>query len=130
MTQERGPDLAQEKALTPVPDKEARSWAMLCHLAALAGLVCPFGNVIGPLILWALKHEDSPLVDQQGREAINFQLTIALAIMISMPLVFILIGIPLIIMLAAFDLVLIVVAAVKVNDGENYRYPCTLRFFR
>jgi len=111
-------------------DKDARTWAMICHLMALSGYVLPFGNILGPLIVWAIKKDEHPFVDDQGKEAINFQLTMTLAFIVACLLIFVLIGVPLLVALAIFDLVMIVVAAVKANDGNRYRYPATIRFFK
>jgi len=60
----------------PAPSKEVRQWAMLCHFAAFLGLVFPFGSLLGPLILWQFKKDMDPLVDDQGKEALNFQITV------------------------------------------------------
>mgnify|MGYP000402627055 CR=1 FL=1 len=63
----------------PAPSKEVRQWAMLCHFAAFLGLVFPFGSLLGPLILWQFKKDMDPLIDDQGKEALNFQITVAIA---------------------------------------------------
>src|SRR4030042_6383157 len=61
----------------PEINKDARMWAMFCHLAGLAGLVVPvIGCVIGPLVLWQIKKEEFPFVDEQGKEDVNFQIYI------------------------------------------------------
>jgi uncharacterized Tic20 family protein len=112
------------------PDKDARTWAMICHLMGLSGYVIPFGNILGPLIIWAIKKDDHPFVDDQGREAMNFQLTLTIVFLACVPLVFILIGIPLMIALGIFALVVIIVAAIKANDGIPYRYPLSIKFFK
>lgn len=111
------------------PDKDARTWAMICHLMALCGYVIPFGNILGPLIVWAIKKDEHEFINDQGKEAINFQLTMIIAFIISCLLIFVIIGIPLLAAVAIFDLVMIVVAAIKANDGIRYRYPLTIRFF-
>ena len=54
------------------PGPEARQWAMFCHFAAFLGLVFPFGNLLGPLIVWQIKKDMDPFVDAQGKEALNF----------------------------------------------------------
>lgn len=108
-------------------EKEARNWAMGCHLAALAGFVIPFGSVIGPLVVWLMKREESGFVDQQGKEALNFQITMLIAFLISLVLVFVLIGFLLIAAVAIFDLIMIIVATIKVSEGADFRYPITLR---
>ena len=76
----------------PTPSYEVRQGAMLCHLAAFLGFVFPFGSVIGPLILWQMKREVDPFIDDQGKEALNFQITVAIAWMVCFVLAFAIIG--------------------------------------
>ena len=109
------------------PDKEARTWGMLCHLSALAGLFTGIGFIVGPLVVWLLKKDEMPFVDDQGKEALNFQITMALAFCVCWVLAFVLIGLLLMPLLALFDLVLVIIATIKANEGEHYRYPFALR---
>lgn len=99
---------------------DQRTWAMLGHVAAFAGLVVPFGNILGPLVIWLVKKDTMPFAADQAKEALNFNITCTIAMLVSAALVLVLIGIPL---LAA----LTIVAAVKASSGERYRYPLTLR---
>ena len=63
-------------------------WAGFCHLAALAGYVVPMvGNIVGPLVVWLMKKEEYPLVDDQGKESINFQISILIYVAVSAVLV-------------------------------------------
>jgi uncharacterized Tic20 family protein len=104
---------------------------MLCHLSALAGYVgIPFGNVIGPLVVWLVKKDQLPFVDDQGKEALNFQISVMIYGLVCVPLAFLLIGIPLLIALALFHLVATIVAAVKANTGVAFRYPLCIRFIK
>jgi len=105
-------------------------WAMLCHLSALAGYIIPFGSIIGPLIIWQMKKAEFPIVDDQGKEAINFQITVAIAAIICIALAFVVIGIPLLFALGIADLVLIILASLKANKGEVYRYPFSFKFIK
>ena len=110
---------------------EERTWAMFCHLAGLCGYVVPLGNALGPLVLWLIKREEFPLVNDQGKEALNFQLTMLIAGLICIPLVFACgIGIVLGGIVAVFDLVFIILATIKANAGVAYRYPVCIRFIR
>ena len=110
-------------------DKEARQWAMLCHLSALIGLLGNgIGFVLGPLFVWLFKREDAPLIDEAGKEALNFQLTMFLAIFACIPLLFILIGIPLLIVVGLVMTINPIIAAIKTSNGERYRYPISIRF--
>lgn len=108
-------------------EKEARNWGMACHLSALAGFVVPFGSIIGPLVVWLMKREESSFVDRQGKESLNFQITMLIAFLISLVLVFVLIGFLLIAAVAIFDLIMIIVATIKASEGEDFRYPVSLR---
>lgn len=114
----------------PTPGPEARQMAMFCHLAALAGFVIPFGNVVGPLVLWLVKKDADPFIDDQGKEAVNFQITITLASIVCMMLMLVVIGFLLIIALAVIWLVFTVIAANQANQGQAYRYPYILRLVK
>jgi uncharacterized Tic20 family protein len=111
--------------------KEEQNWAMGCHLAALSGFIIPFGNLVGPLVVWLLKRADMPMVDRHGKEALNFQITASLAALISAVLCLILIGFVLLFVVYFGALVLTIIAAVKVSNGDyEYRYPMTLRLLK
>lgn len=110
--------------------KQERTWAMFCHLGALAGYIIPFGNIIAPLIIWLVEKEESELVDRQGKESLNFQISIVIYCAVAVPLILLLIGIPLLLALGIFDLVMVIIAAVKTNSGEDFRYPLCIRFIK
>jgi uncharacterized protein len=112
--------------------KDAKTWGMLCHLSALAGLIgIPFGNILGPLIVWLIKKNEFPFVDVNGKKALNWQITMMIACLISIPLIFACgIGIVLLILLGLADLVFIIVAAVKTNNGEDFKYPWSFNFIK
>lgn len=112
------------------PDKDARLWGMLCHLSAFAGFVVPFGSIVAPLVIWLIKKDEIPFVDDQGKESINFQITIFLAFIVSALLMFVLIGFFLIFAVAIFDIIMIIIASVKANEGMAYRYPYSLRLIK
>jgi uncharacterized protein len=112
----------------------ARQWCMWCHLSALSGLLIPFGNVLGPLILWQMKRNEFPEVDYHGKEALNFQISVLIYVMVSVAAMFIgmlacvgwlLIPVPIAIGFGA--MVLSIIAGIKANEGVAYRYPLTLR---
>ncbi|HEY7841156.1 MAG TPA: DUF4870 domain-containing protein [Gammaproteobacteria bacterium] len=113
-----------------LPGKEARTWAMLCHLLALSGVCVPFGHVLGPLVIWAIKKDEDPFIDDQGKEALNFQLTMTIVIVAVIVLMFLIIGFFLLPILVLFEIVLIVMASVAANEGRAYRYPLAIRFFK
>jgi len=114
----------------PEVSKDARMWAMFCHLAGLAGFAFPFGNVILPLIFWQIKKDEYPFVNDQGKEAVNFQISITLYSLICIPLFFICIGPFLLAAVCIFAVVMLIIAAVKANNGQPYRYPLTIRLVK
>lgn len=109
---------------------EEKNWAMFCHLSALAGFIIPFGNVIGPLILWSMKKDFSELVDKEGKKALNFQISFIIYMLVSGVFVFIGIGILLLIALALLNLIFVVMAVVKTLNGEDYQYPLSINFLK
>ena len=118
----------QEVAKATPENREERMWAMFCHLSGLAGFIFPFGNIIAPLIIWLVKKEEYELVNDQGKESLNFQISMTIYIIASVILIFLVIGIPLLIILGIFSLIVVIIAAIKANEGEKYRYPLTIRF--
>ncbi|WP_277052405.1 DUF4870 domain-containing protein [Zestomonas thermotolerans] len=120
-----------DEPLPAVPvSQEARQWAMFCHFAAFFGLVFPFGNLIGPLIVWQLKKDLAPFVDAQGKEALNFQITVTLAILASFLLLLVVIGFLLLWAVPLIALVLTIIAGIKANEGQDYRYPFCWRLVK
>jgi len=114
----------------PEPTKDERTMGMLCHLLALCGYVIPLGNIIGPLVLWLIKKDEMPFVDDQGKESLNFQITMTLAMIVSALLICVAVGMVLLPVVAVIDLVFIIIAAIKANAGERYRYPICLRLIK
>jgi hypothetical protein len=112
----------------------ARRWAALCHASALlmfatapAGIVVG-GNLIGPLIVWLLKGADYALVEDQGKESVNFQIIMTAVgiVLLLIPLI----GAVLRWVWVLADLAFIFVASVKAYNGQAYRYPIPLRLIR
>jgi uncharacterized Tic20 family protein len=122
------PSVPQGTTSAPSTTKDERTWAMLCHLSTLAGFIIPFGNIVGPFVIWQIKKDEFPLVQDQGKEALNFQISMTIYVIASVILIFLLVGIPLLIGLGLFDLIVTVIAAINANDGVKYRYPLSIRF--
>ena len=118
-----GPDTVQVS-------KDTRTVAMLCHLSAFAGYLVPMGNIAGPLLVWLLKREESPFIDFHGKESVNFQISVFIYFIVSLLLMFVLIGFLLLPILVVFELVVVILAAVRANDGQEYRYPLSIRFIK
>jgi len=130
------PEGVQEGQAAEEVNKDARMWAMFCHLGGLAGLIMPVvGNIVAPLIVWQIKKDEYPFVDEQGKEAVNFQISMSLyGIIGSVACLITCIGAILVPFLVGavyiIDLIFLLVAAVKANNGYHYRYPLTIRFIK
>ena len=122
----------------PNPESQARMWNMLCHLSALAGFIgIPFGNILGPLIVWQIKKTEFPSVDAHGKAALNFQITVLIGILASfvvgLILSFICIGVVFFFVAMAIGLaglIFAIIAGIKANNGEDYKYPWSLTFVK
>jgi uncharacterized protein len=111
-------------------DQEIRNTAVAAHLSTFAGLVVPFGSVIGPLAVWLTRRDRDPFIDQAGREALNFGISIAVYGSLLLVAALMLVGIPLLIVGVIAWVVLASLAAAKASQGQTYRYPLTLRLIR
>jgi len=122
----------QEVPSVAEANKDQKMWAMFCHLAGFARFVVPipFAGVIAPLIVWQIKKDDHPFVDENGREAVNFQISVAIYLMVAILLCFLIIGFFLLPAVVVFNIVFLIIAAVKANNGEHYEYPLTIRFIK
>ena len=101
--------------------------ALLCYLISFVGFFVPFGNIVGPLVVWLVKREQSPFVDHHGKEAINFQISLTIYALASLLLMLILVGFLLLPAVVVFGIVMVIIAAVRANEGVEYRYPLTIR---
>jgi uncharacterized protein len=110
--------------------KEDRTFGMLCHLLSLSGFIIPLGNIIGPLVIWLIKKDQSAFVNDQGKESLNFQISIFIYAIISAILIIVLIGILTSIAVGLFWLIFTIIASVRANEGQYYRYPLTIRFVK
>jgi uncharacterized Tic20 family protein len=112
-------------------NKDARMWAMICHLAGLAGIILPAsGNIVAPLIIWQIKKENNPFIDEQGKEAVNFQISMSIYFFASVFLCIFCVGAFLVVATIIVFFVFLLIAAVKANNGYHYRYPLTIRFIK
>lgn len=124
------------------PSAEERQWAMFAHLSALLGGLLTsgwggsIGFFIGPLIIWLMKKETMPFVDDQAKEALNFAITVSLACLVLVILTIISFGIgalltiPLLMVIGIAALVFFIIAGVQANKGTRYRYPVSLRLVK
>jgi uncharacterized Tic20 family protein len=104
-------------------DQNARTMGMLAHLLGLIGFV-------GPLIIWLIKREESAFVDNQGKEALNFQLTLLIVWIVGGVTTFFCVGFFILLAAMIIDLIFCIMGAMKANKGERYRYPVSIRFIK
>ncbi|OGX37331.1 MAG: orotate phosphoribosyltransferase [Omnitrophica WOR_2 bacterium RIFCSPHIGHO2_02_FULL_52_10] len=111
--------------------KSERTWAIFCHLSALVALIgVPFGNVLGPLVIWLIKKNDMPLVDEEGKSALNFQLSMTIYTLVVLVLCFVAVGLLFIVPIILANVILVIIASVKTSNGEKFQYPCTIQFIK
>lgn len=116
--------------MTELPSKDERIWAMLCHISSFAFFIFPFGNIVVPLIIWLIKKDEYSLVDDQGKESLNFQVSVTIYALICLLLIVVAIGLVFLGILFVVAFVLVIVAGIKANDGVAYRYPLTIRLIK
>jgi len=113
------------------PTENERTWGMLAHLSALAGLVVPLiGIVLGPLVVWLAKRDESEFVAAHAKEALNFNISVLLGAILCMLLMLVFIGVLLGTALFIAWLVMTLVAAIKASEGHPYQYPFSLRLVK
>ncbi|MBN2415611.1 DUF4870 domain-containing protein [bacterium] len=111
-------------------DSQARQWGMLCHLSALSLFIgFPFGNFLGPFIIWILKKDDHPFIDEQGKESLNYQISLFIYACAA-GILFFAAGWFLLILIGIAAIVFPVIATVRASDGRHYRYPLTIRLIK
>ena len=116
----------------PTPtDNQTRTWIVACHATSLLGFFVPAGgHILPPLIVWLMKRADSAEVDAHGRESLNFQLSMLIYSIIAGILMLVLIGFVLLPLLHVLNLVFVIIASLRASEGQMYRYPLTIRFFK
>jgi uncharacterized protein len=125
---ETQPTSSPPTAPTSATSSEIRTWSVLCHASALLGLFFHFfGHLLGPLLVWLIKRGDAPEIDANGKESLNFQISMLIYDVIAGILCLIVIGIPILIALWILNTVFVIIASVKTSEGKSYRYPFTIR---
>jgi uncharacterized protein len=116
---------------TSTSSSDVRMWNVLCHATALAGFFVPWaGHILGPLIVWLAKRNDSPEIDQHGKESLNFQISMLIYNVIAGVLCLVLIGFVILAILHILNLVLVIIASIQASEGKFYRYPLAIRLIK
>jgi uncharacterized protein len=116
---------------TSITASNVRTWNILCHASALLGVFLHFpGHLLGPLIVWLAKREDSPEIDAHGKESLNFQISMLIYNIIAAVFCLVLIGFVFLAILWVLNAVFVIIASIQASDGRFYRYPITIRFIQ
>ena len=129
------PPVAPIPPSAPAPsDSDVRIWNMWCHLSALSGLIVPFGNILGPLLIWQIKKTEVPSVEAHGKAALNFQITVLIASLATVAVMIVLwffcvgwVMIPVLMAIGVAGIVFSIIAGIKANEGKDYEYPYSLK---
>ncbi|MBN2431778.1 MAG: DUF4870 domain-containing protein [Acidobacteria bacterium] len=110
--------------------REARTLGLLCHVTAFAGHIFPFGNIVGPLVVWLMKREEHPFVDEQGKESLNFQISITIYLGLSIVFAVVTCGFGAILTAAIgiFSTIMIILASIQAGEGKPFHYPLSIPF--
>ena len=108
-----------------------RTWTVFCHASALIGFFIPgVGHILGPLLVWLIKRADSPEIDEHGKEAVNFQISMLIYSLIAAVLCLVLIGFALLAILHVLNVVFVIIASLRASEGQMYRYPFSIRLIK
>ena len=111
--------------------KSERTWAIFCHLSSFAAFIgIPFGNILGPLVVWLIKKNEMPLVDEEGKSALNFQISMTIYTLVVLVLCLVAVGFLLIVPIILANIILVIIASVKTSNGEKFQYPCTIHLIK
>jgi hypothetical protein len=110
--------------------KDSLNMGMLCHLLAFSGFIVPFGTILGPLIFWLVKKDSDPYVDEQGKESLNFQISMMIYAIVSGILILLAVGVILLPVVLLANLILTIIGTIKASKGEPWKYPVTIRLVK
>ena len=108
-------------------DSEANMWGMILHLSML--LSSMLIGVIAPIVIWQMKKDQYPIMDQHGRNAANFLISMFLYSIVCGLLVLVAVGLFLLPVLGIVSIVFPIIAGIKAQNGEVWTYPFMLRIF-
>lgn len=106
------------------PNSDERTWAMIAHLGLVASFIIPipFVGMLIPLIIWQVKKSESSFVTEHAIEALNFQITLFIGLILTALLMFLIIGFILLPALVVIGLIFTIQGAVAANRGDMYVY--------
>jgi len=121
---------SQANNSTPLLGLSENSYIALMHISQFAGVIVPGFGFAVPVILWIVNKTNSAKVDAVGKHIINFMISMCIYYIASSVLCCLLIGIPMLFALGIMQIVFVIIAAIKANNGETWRYPLTVDFLK
>lgn len=118
-----------ETSIQPWGMKEEQ-FSMFMHLSQFAGVAVPLAGLVLPIVMWATNKEDSELVNEHGKNIINWMISLIIYFAIAIPLCFLFIGIPIVMLLAFFSILFPIIGTVKASNGQIYKYPLAIKFLK
>ncbi len=111
-------------------EQQTRLWGLLLHLSIFAGYAVPIAGLVAPIVIWQLKKDELPAIDAHGKNALNWIISHIVYAIVGAILCLVLIGIPVLIALGVVSIIFPIVAAIKANKGEVWKYPLSITFFQ
>ena len=119
---------------TPSVTGEDRLWGALAHLSAFAMYFTGIGHIVGPMIIWLWKRDTSAFAGEEGKEALNFSISIFIYALVCgilcITIIWLLFVHLALYLLAAFHVICVVIAGLKSYEGRHFRYPLNLRLIK
>jgi uncharacterized Tic20 family protein len=110
--------------------KEECKWGMFLHLSQLANFVIPIAGLVAPIVIWQIKKDEYPVIDAHGKNAVNWLISSAIYAVVGMLLMLVFVGIFVLLALVACGVVFPIIAGIKANNGEVWKYPLTISFLK
>ena len=111
-------------------EQQVRTWGMIMHLSQLANFLLPVAGIIIPIVIWQVKKNELPELDIHGKIIVNWMLGTLIYGVVCFLLVFALVGFVLLPVLAALGIIFPIIGGIKANNGEVWKYPLSIAFFR
>lgn len=109
---------------------ELKTYCMLMHLSQFAGYIIPFGGLIMPIVMWTTNKDQSEVIDQHGKNIVNWMISLIIYAVIGGVLAFIIVGIFVLIAVGICSIIFTIMGAVKASNNEIYKYPLTIDFIK
>lgn len=117
--------------VTSTPSPEEKQWKVILHLSALAGVIVPCGNIIGPLVVWLIKKQEMPVLEPEGRKVLNFQISATIYLIASVIIATVasclIVPILLPIIIGIGWIVYTIIGGIKASNNEAFEFPLTIK---